>query len=427
MPLTDDATSPVAAVRPNPSSAVTAPLDTSTRTPRPSPLAGDTGVPGVTAPASRDVAVVPPPTRPTTEPAKPEGVDEPVPANGTKEASDSDGADDRPGPPVLPNMHRVVWRTIVKSWDDGIIGWAAQAAFWQALSLPPLLLGLLGSVGYVAGWFGPGTVDIVYDRIIEFAQRTFTETVVDDLITPTVDSVLGRGRIGLMSVGFILSLWAGSSAMSCFIASIAKAHDQHEVRHPVWQRFFALFLYVGFLFVAVFLLPLVALGPNYLRAIVPESWGSFVTTLIDYGYFPFVAVLLLFVLTTLYHLALPNPLPWHRLIGGAIVAGVFFWVASYVLRIYLTKITEAGVSYGALATPIAFLLFTFSLGFGIVIGAEFNAAVQQFWPAKASTTTQVRHWVNSQTSDITGQLKTIPDRLSSGPIRRPTRDHRGGD
>ena len=417
MPLTDDATSPVAVVRPNPSSAVTAPLDTTIRTPRrPAPLAGDTDVPGVTAPASRDVAVV------HDRPEKPEGVDEPVPANGAKAASDSDDAENEPGPPVLPNMHRVVWRTIVKSWDDGIIGWAAQAAFWQALSLPPLLLGLLGSVGYVAGWFGPGTVDIVYDRIIEFAQRTFTETVVDDLITPTVDSVLGRGRIGLMSVGFILSLWAGSSAMSCFIASIAKAHDQHEVRHPVWQRFFALFLYVGFLFVAVFLLPLVALGPNYLRAIVPESWGSFVTTLIDFGYFPFVAVLLLFVLTTLYHLALPNPLPWHRLIGGAIVAGVFFWVASYVLRIYLTKITEAGVSYGALATPIAFLLFTFSLGFGIVIGAEFNAAVQQFWPAKASTTTQVRHWVNSQTSDFTGQLKTIPDRLSSGPIRRPTRD-----
>ena len=125
-----------------------------------------------------------------------------------------------PGLPVLPNIHRVVWRTIVKSWDDGIIGWAAQAAFWQALSLPPLLLGLLGSVGYVAGWFGPDTVDVVYARIIDFAGRTFTPTVVDDLITPTVDSVLGRGRIGLMSVGFVLSLWAGSSAVSCFITSV---------------------------------------------------------------------------------------------------------------------------------------------------------------------------------------------------------------
>ena len=49
---------------------------------------------------------------------------------------------------------RLVSRTLWKAWDDGILGQSAQAAFWQALSLPPLLLGLLGSIGFVAGWFG---------------------------------------------------------------------------------------------------------------------------------------------------------------------------------------------------------------------------------------------------------------------------------
>lgn len=318
-------------------------------------------------------------------------------------------------------MHVVVWRTVKKAWDDGIVGWAAQSAFWQALSLPPLLLGLLGSVGYIAGWFGPDTVDVVSERIISFSDRTFAESVVTDLITPTVDNVLGRGRVGVISIGFILSLWAGSSAVSCFIAAIVRAHDQHEVRNPVWQRFFALFLYIGFLVVAVFLMPLVALGPNYLQDIAPDSWDPVVSNLIAFGYFPFVAFLMLLVLTTLYHLALPNPLPWHRLVGGAIIAGVFFWVASYILRIYLTAITRAGYSYGALATPIAFLLFTFFLGFAIVIGAEFNAAVQSLWPAKPAASVQVREWVSSQTSDITGQLKTLPDRLASGPIRRSDR------
>lgn len=319
---------------------------------------------------------------------------------------------------MLRNIPKLIWRTIVKAWDDSIVGWAAQAAFWQALSLPPLLLGVLGSVGYVAGWFGPDTVDVIYDRILAFANRTFSPNVVDDLIKPTVDNVLGRGRVGVISVGFVLSLWAGSSAVSCFVASIVHAHDQHEVRNPVWQRIFALLLYLAFLTVAVPLLPLVALGPNYLRDIVPESWDPLVTSAINYGYFPFVALLLILVLTTLYHLALPNPLPWHRLVGGAIVAGMTFWVASYFLRMYLEIITRAGYTYGALATPIAFLLFTFFLGFAIVIGAEFNAAVQSLWPARRAATAQVRDWVYQQTSEVTGQLKTLPERLSSGPISR---------
>ncbi|WP_419221565.1 YihY/virulence factor BrkB family protein [Gordonia sp. CPCC 206044] len=361
----------------------------------------------------------------------PRGVREPVRNDPRHDdpRRDDPGHDDpeddiptEPGPPVLPNIHRLVWRTIKKSWDDGIVGWAAQAAFWQALSLPPLVLGLLGSVGYIAGWFGPDTVEVIHGRIISFADRTFSENVVSDIIAPTVDNVLGRGRVGVVSVAFVISLWAGSSAVSCFVASIVRAHDQHQVRNPVWQRFFALFLYIGFLVVSVFLLPLVALGPNYLHEIVPESWDPLITNLIDYGYFPFVAALLLIVLTTLYHLALPNPLPWHRLVGGAIVAGIFFWVASYILRIYLTALARAGYTYGALATPIAFLLFTFFLGFAIVVGAEFNAAMQSMWPAKPSTSTQVRDWVNSQTSDITGQLKTLPDRLASGPIRRSKTD-----
>ncbi|WP_246222192.1 MULTISPECIES: YihY/virulence factor BrkB family protein [Gordonia] len=320
--------------------------------------------------------------------------------------------------PVLRNMHKMVWRTIVNSWNHGIIGWAAQAAFWQALSLPPLLLGLLGSLGYVSGWFGADTTTVISDRIISLAGRAFSENVMNDLISPTVENVLSHGKVSVVSVGFVMSLWAGSSAVSCYVASIVRAHDQHEVRNPVWQRIFALLLYVAFLAVSVVVLPLVALGPTYLRRIVPDEWDSWVTRLIDYGYFPAVAILLIGVLTTLYHLALPNPPPWHRLLAGSVVAAVFFWLSSSVLREYLATITKVGVSYGALATPIAFLLFAFFLGFAIVGGAEVNAAIQSMWPAKPTASTQVKEWVHSQTSDFTDQIKTLPERFGSGPIRR---------
>lgn len=316
----------------------------------------------------------------------------------------------------------MLWRTITKSWDDSIFAMSAQAAFWQTLSLPPLLLGLLGSVGYVANWFGPNTEEVISDRIISFADRTFSQNVVDEIITPTVDNVLVSGRAEVISLGFVLSLWAGSSAMSSFVDSIVVAHGQHNVRHAVTQRLFALWLYVCFLVLAVLTLPLVALGPAYVREVMPDSWHPASTLAIEYGYFPAVALLLLAGLTTLYRVALAKPLPWHRLVPGALLAGLVFWCASAILRWYLATITQTGYSYGALATPIAFLLFTFFLGFAIVIGAEFNSVAQQLWPANPTKIDQVRDWVSQQTSDITDQFRSVPKNvptwLVSGPIRK---------
>ena len=110
---------------------------------------------------------------------------------------------DPPAPRPRGALARVARRTLGKAWDDGIFSMAAQAAFWQALSLPPLFLGLLGSLGYVGGWFGPETVDIVEGKIVGFARRVFTPEVVDQLIAPTASSILTRGRADVVSVGFL--------------------------------------------------------------------------------------------------------------------------------------------------------------------------------------------------------------------------------
>ncbi|MFZ2178495.1 MAG: YihY/virulence factor BrkB family protein [Rhodococcus sp. (in: high G+C Gram-positive bacteria)] len=325
----------------------------------------------------------------------------------------------RPGWHPLRRTLSVIGRTLSKAWDDSIFGKAATAAFWQTLSLPPLLLGLLGMLGYVGGWFGPDTVDIIQSKIITFSGSVFSDTVVDQIIRPTVGDVLGQGRPEIVSLSFLLSLWAGSSAISTFVDSIVDAHGQQEARHPVWQRLFALLLYVVFLVLAVFTLPLVALGPTLVVKVLPEAWRPMGTELVDTFYYPAVALLLIVGLTTLYKVALPKSLPWHRLLGGALVAGAFFLGASICLRWYLAWVTGTGYTYGALAAPIAFLLFTFFLGFAVVLGAEFNATIQEFWPARATRMDQMREWIAAQTegTSTAGPVTNLTRRIATAPIK----------
>lgn len=347
-------------------------------------------------------------------------------------AADSGDAHPKSGWHPLHRALQVTGRTLSKAWGDSIFGKAATAAFWQTLSLPPLLLGLLGMLGYVGGWFGPNTVEIIESKIITFSGTVFSESVVDQIIRPTVTDVLQRGRPEIISISFILSLWAGSSAISTFVDSIVEAHGQKDARHPVWQRFFALLLYVMFLILAVFTLPLVALGPTLIGKVLPESWRTVGSEVVDTFYYPAVGLLLLIGLTTLYKVALPKSLPWHRLLGGALLAGALFLACSTGLRWYLTWVAGTGYSYGALATPIAFLLFTFFLGLSVILGAEFNATIQEFWPARATRIEQMRDWLAAQddssavssVTNLTRRLATSPIRIA-GELTRPQSDAEG--
>lgn len=287
----------------------------------------------------------------------------PQPQHPTRDAAQATGAILRRRPA------RLLRRTWVKAWNGNLFSEAAEAAFWQVLSLPPLLLGLLGSLGYVGDWLGDEVIESVHDAIIRWSQTAFSSNVVDDIIQPTVDDILRNGRGEVLTVGFLISLWAGSSAMSSFVDAITVAHDQYGVRNEVWQRVFSLLLYMVSLVLLVAGLPLLALGPEVLPQLFPTDWRSEIAFWVDTFYYPALGVLLVAALATLYKLALPRKLPWHRVLPGAVLAMLVFLLSSIGLRLYISWITTTGYTYGALATPIAFLLFVFFIGLAIVIGA----------------------------------------------------------
>jgi membrane protein len=309
-----------------------------------------------------------------------------------------------PMPPSGHHIRHIVRRTLAKSWDDSIFSESAQAAFWCALSLPPLLLGMLGSLAYIAPLFGPETLPAIQEQLISTASRFFSSNVVNEIIGPTVRDIVKSARGEVVSIGFVISLWAGSSAISSFVDAIVEAHSQTPLRHPVRQRFYALGLYVIGLTLAILAAPLVALGPPKIAEFLPDSWDN----VLAFGYYP-VLILTLFVgVNVLYRVALPSPLPSHRLILGSILATAVFLIATLGLRFYLTWITSTGYTYGALATPIAFLLFAFFLGFAVMLGAELNAAVQEEWPAAATHANRLRWWLEEKAESLNGSSAKAP-------------------
>jgi membrane protein len=325
---------------------------------------------------------------------------------------------DQPAP-VKPDRHhiwRVAKRTLAKAWDDSIFSESAQAAFWCALSLPPLLLGMLGSLAYVAPLFGPEVLPRITEQILGTAKSFFSQNVVNEIIEPTIRDVAQGARGEVVSLGFVISLWAGSSAISAFVDSITEAHDQTPLRHPVRQRFYALGLYLVMLVCVIIAAPFLALGPLKIAEHIPVGLAN----ALQYGYYPVLVIGLLLGMNILYRVALPEPLPSHRLFYGSVLATLVFIVATLGLRFYLTWITATGYTYGALATPIAFLLFAFFLGFSIMMGAELNAAIQEEWPAPNTHARRLREWLEEKADEVrNGIAESTGDDGAAKPAAEP--------
>jgi membrane protein len=285
--------------------------------------------------------------------------------------------------PVAAQRHvSVLRRTGAKAWDDRVLGLSAEAAFWQLLSLAPLFLALLGSIGYLSGLLGESTINQIEASLLDGSRRAFAPSVVDQIITPTVDEVLRRGRADVVSIGFLLGLWAGSSATATFVNTVTIAYGMRDLRGAVRSRLLALGLYLLTVVIGIVLLPVMVIGPGRLVSFFPQAAQGDVETVIKAAYWPLVAVLLFVGLMTFYHLAPPHRLPWRRGFPGAVLAALVFVGGTFGLRTYINFIVDRGFSYGALAAPIGALLFFYVLALAVLLGAELNATVEQTWPTR---------------------------------------------
>jgi membrane protein len=270
--------------------------------------------------------------------------------------------------------------TVSKAWTDRVLGLAAEAGFWQLISLPSLLLAVLGIIGYFNGTLGPDTLHDVENAIIRGAKHVIVPSAVGSTVRPALDRILNGGRADVVSISFIVSMWTGSSAMATYVNTITIAYGLRSHRNAVRSRLLALRLYIAFVVVGIVLLPLLVLGPGLIEKAFPARWHDVVHTITSIGYWPVVAVISLALLTSLYHLAVPVRTPWRRAVPGAVLALVIWLVGSVLLRDWLTWTFRRTATYGPLSAPVAVLVFLYLTALAVLIGAELNASIDHVWP-----------------------------------------------
>jgi len=273
----------------------------------------------------------------------------------------------------------VVWKlvgsTVGTCLRYRVTGLAGEAAFFAILSLPPLVFGLAGSIGYLAERFEVARVANFRGQIEEAAARALTDQTVADIITPTLDDVLQEGRFDVISLGFVLALWSGSRALNVFVDTITIMYGLGGRRGIVRTRALSFSLYVIALILGVVAVPLVLAGPDLVGELLTPD-----TEWLGRLYWPTVLVLTIAFITTLYHLSVPVRTHWRYDVPGAVLTMLFWLGGSWLLRVVLAGSIGSSSIYGPLAAPIAVLIWLYVLSIAVLIGAALNASFDRVFP-----------------------------------------------
>ena len=214
------------------------------------------------------------------------------------------------------------------------------------LSLPPLIFALAG-------------VDRLRLRAVQRRRRSTRcsdarhrpvlagahRRRVNEVIAPTINDVLARGRFDVISIGFVLALWSGSRALNVFVDTITIMYGLGGHRGIVRTRALSFMLYVVATDHRRHRHPAGARRARRCSAGCCRSRSTSSTRL----YWPVASCCLCFSLTTLYHVSVPVRTPWSSTCPGALLTLLSGSLGSFVLRWILT-ISVGGTSiYGPLA------------------------------------------------------------------------------
>lgn len=269
-----------------------------------------------------------------------------------------------------------VWRvlagTLKAALDYRLTGLAAEGAFFGVLSLPPLLFGLAGTVGFLVQTLEVGKITELRSEILLLARQFVSGDVIAEVIAPTLDDVLSGGRADVISVGFLLALWSGSRAANVFLDSISIVYGHTKRRGILHTRALSFVMYLVFLVVGALLLPVLIAGPRVIVRILPRTLDWVVAL-----YWPTVILGTICLLAILFHRAVPGRTTWRHDLPGAVFTMGLWIGGSAALRWALAASVGSTSIYGPLAAPIALLLWFYLTSLSLLLGAAVNVGFAQ--------------------------------------------------
>lgn len=250
---------------------------------------------------------------------------------------------------------------------------ASALAYSAFFAIPSVLLVVVGLFALIAS---PDTITSLMEHFRQVMPVQATELLGSSL--KRLDAHPAQSVV-LSVVGFVLALWATTSAMSSFMTAINFMYERKDSRSFLRKRLVALKLVaiagVAFLLVAVLLM----FGPQVEKLISSHADGA--GPAIDWLWWivqwPILVGGLIVAFASILDLAPDVDRGRHRLITpGAIATTVLWLAASALFAVYTAMFGSYNKTWGALSAVIVMLTWLWLAGVALLFGAEVDAQTE---------------------------------------------------
>ncbi len=277
-----------------------------------------------------------------------------------------------------------VWQLATRVWNEfnreEALDRAAALSYYLLFAVFPMLLFLTALLAVLP-------IPHLMDRLMGYAAQALPPDAAS-MLRKTLGEVLGTTHGGgLLSVGAVLALWAGSTGMASVINALNVAYDVEDPR-PWWKRrLVAIALTLGFCVFLVVALVLMVFGPKIGESLAGHlGLGGVFAVVWNAVSVPVAVALVLVGIALVYYFAPAVEQEWRWLTPGSLTALVLWVAMSMGLRYYVGHFANYNATYGSIGGVILLLLWLYLTGVVLLLGAEVNSEIEHAAAARGDPT-----------------------------------------
>jgi len=208
--------------------------------------------------------------------------------------------------------------------------------------------------------------------IHDFLPRSAFETIKE-----TVEDIVTRPNGGLLSVGFILTLYFATNGINSLMEAFNNTFHTLETRGWIRQRLISALLVFILSILLIIAIGLMTFGTTLLTFILP-AWilkSTIYLLFIQFLQWLVIIAALFFAISFIYYLAPAKRRHFRFISPGGSLATLLIIITTLGFNFYVDNFSKYNILYGSIGTLMIVLLWIYFNSFSLLIGFELNASI----------------------------------------------------